>query len=529
MYINNNERKRDVNVVKGALALTLSVIFVKIIGLVYKVPLSYVLGDDGMGYFNSAYTVFTFFYMLCSGGVPRAVSILITEMRVKGREETVPSVLRVALAVFVSLGAVFTLVFICFSGAISRMIGNSLSCFSLVAIAPALTFVAASGVLRGYLVGYGKMGSVALSEMLDASVKFIVGMSFALFALRRNLSSPMISAYTVIGVTLGAFIGSVILFISVNITKKEHKTEQKLQNRIKPRTVIRSILEVSLPITISSAIMGICNIVDLGMIMRRLGAIGIPEAQAVALYGNFTTLVVPMLNLVTALTSPIGTSALPRLAEDFARNDTRGFKEFFGRTVSVTAFFTVPIAVGFSHFPFEILSLIFKDESARAAAPLLVIIAPSVVLMPLLTMVHTALEASKHQRMPIISMLVLAAAKITSSYVLIGRLGIGGAPLGTTVSYALAFAVSVAILGFSVKVSPFVFLGLLRPMLCAFLAVGTGRRVYDAYSQRADQMLLFIICVMICIALYFIFMILLSMISGKKSFFSVIFNKKREA
>ena len=115
MYINNNERKRDVNVVKGALALTLSVVFVKIIGLVYKVPLSYVLGDDGMGYFNSAYTVFTFFYMLCSGGVPRAVSILITEMRVKGREETIPSVLRVALAVFVSLGAVFTLVFICFS------------------------------------------------------------------------------------------------------------------------------------------------------------------------------------------------------------------------------------------------------------------------------------------------------------------------------------------------------------------------------------------------------------------------------
>jgi stage V sporulation protein B len=275
--------------------------------------------------------------------------------------------------------------------------------------------------------------------------------------------------------------------------------------------------------------MGICNIVDLGMIMRRLSAMGISEESAVALYGNFTTLVVPMLNLVTALSSPIGTSALPRLAEDFAGGDAEGFKNFFGRTISVTAFFIVPIAFGFARFPIETLSLIFKDDSARAAASLLTLIAPSVVFMPMLAMVHTALEASKHQRMPIISMLVLAAVKVMASYMLIGKLGIAGAPIGTTVSYALAFATSLLLLRFSTGISPFVFLHLVRPTLSSVLAVEIGRAFYDAFSKGNNEVLLFFICVIVCVALYFIFMILLSMISVKKILNFVRINKKKDA
>ena len=78
----NSIKSAEVGFVSGAVSLTVSVIAVKIISYFYKVPLSYLLGDEGMGYFNSAYTVFAFFYMLCSGGIPRAVSIVVAEMSV---------------------------------------------------------------------------------------------------------------------------------------------------------------------------------------------------------------------------------------------------------------------------------------------------------------------------------------------------------------------------------------------------------------------------------------------------------------
>ena len=64
------------SIVRGALSLTVSALIVKIVGLIYKVPLSYILSDEGMGYFNSAYTVYTFFYIICTAGVPKAISII---------------------------------------------------------------------------------------------------------------------------------------------------------------------------------------------------------------------------------------------------------------------------------------------------------------------------------------------------------------------------------------------------------------------------------------------------------------------
>ena len=65
------------NIIRGALSLTVSGFIVKVIGLVFKVPLSYILSDEGMGFFNSAYTVYTFFYIICTAGIPKAISILI--------------------------------------------------------------------------------------------------------------------------------------------------------------------------------------------------------------------------------------------------------------------------------------------------------------------------------------------------------------------------------------------------------------------------------------------------------------------
>jgi O-antigen/teichoic acid export membrane protein len=69
--------RRKNGIIDGAISLTLSTMVVKVLGLIYKIPLSHLLSDEGMGYFNSAYTVFALFYLLCTSGVPKAVMIII--------------------------------------------------------------------------------------------------------------------------------------------------------------------------------------------------------------------------------------------------------------------------------------------------------------------------------------------------------------------------------------------------------------------------------------------------------------------
>lgn len=501
-----DKKSRDIVLAKGALSLTLSVIFVKIIGFIYKVPLSHILGDEGMGYFNSAYTVFTFFYMLCSGGVPRAVSIMVTEMSVKGDKDNVGRILSVALKIFVSVGIAFTLIFIFFASFFANLIGNSLSAFSLVCIAPSLTFVSASGVLRGYLNGKSKLSSVAIAEMLDAGVKFIVGMSFALFAVRLGHGAPMISAFTVIGVTLSSFVGSLFLFVNVIIDKKHDKTEQKCDSRVSNLEIIKRIFRISIPITLSSAIMGISNIIDLGMIMKRLIDAGASSEDAIAIYGNFTTLAVPMLNLIMALVSPLSTSALPHLTEHNVLGNRNDFSDFCQKVINITALISIPISFAFLLFSKEILMLLFNDRSAEIAAPLLSLLAPSVAFLPMLTVCNTVLEASSHTKAPLVSMSIGAIFKIAVSYVLIGipKIAIMGAPIGTDISYGISFIISAALMFKYSKVRYTVFLSLWKPFICSFLSVGISKSIYEYLTKGTFSPLIFIIFVIIAIVLYFI-------------------------
>ena len=93
---------------KGTLALSISVIITKILGVAFKVPLSYVLGDEGMGYFNTAYAIYGFFYILCTAGVPKSVTLVLTSFRTE-KSDSDREVLHSGLVLFAKIGLFSTL------------------------------------------------------------------------------------------------------------------------------------------------------------------------------------------------------------------------------------------------------------------------------------------------------------------------------------------------------------------------------------------------------------------------------------
>ena len=99
-------KSHEKRVISGALSLTISALIVKAIGLIYKIPLSYILTDEGMGYFNSAYTVYTFFYIISTAGVPKAISIMTAEAEGAKNSERVLSIYKTATKIFFTFGNV---------------------------------------------------------------------------------------------------------------------------------------------------------------------------------------------------------------------------------------------------------------------------------------------------------------------------------------------------------------------------------------------------------------------------------------
>ncbi|HBJ18279.1 MAG TPA: hypothetical protein DDY70_00825 [Clostridiales bacterium] len=458
----------------GAASLTVAAIVVKVLGLIYKIPLARVLGDEGMGYFNSAYTVYSFFYLLATAGVPKAISIMTAECSARGLSETEEKIRRVAMRTFLIGGILITAAFLLLTKPLAVLIGNRNAAPTMIAIAPSIFFIALGGVIRGILAGHSRLFPIALSETVSGVGKLAFGLLFAMLAKMRGMPLPLISAFSIFGITLGSVFGFLVLACSTKSKISKKSCEKEGQNSKTESTgkILSRLFHVALPVTISAAVMSLCSLVDLGMIMKRLYAIGYDEAQATALYGNYTTLALPMFNLVATVIAPVSVAVLPLLTARFAVGEK---EEFFGisrSALEIAAFLATPAAVMLALFGEPILALLFPAESAHVAAPLLAALAPAMVFMALLTMVNTTLEAAGFVRAPLLSMGIGAAVKIVVGYFLIGneRFGILGAPIGTVASYGVGLVFSLCLLYRKTGAVAPLFSVFFRPLLFSLLA-----------------------------------------------------------
>ena len=162
-------RKKD-RFFSGVAVLTLSTVVVKIIGLLYKIPMMRYLGEEGMGYFNSAYEIYTFFYILATAGLPVAVSILVAERAEKGNSLGVKRIFSVSMTLFLVLGLAGTAALYFGAGKLSSVLENSGAELSIKAISPMILFVCVASGIKGYFQGLQNMIPTAVSTPDPPSV-----------------------------------------------------------------------------------------------------------------------------------------------------------------------------------------------------------------------------------------------------------------------------------------------------------------------------------------------------------------------
>lgn len=494
------------NIISGTLSMTASALIVKFIGLIYKIPISSLLGDVGMGYFNSAYTMYSFFYLLCTAGVPKAIMIVISEARVKGRSVDEKKIMSVAYATFISLGIFLCAALILFARPLAELIGNKPSCASMISIAPSILFVSIGGVIRGYLSAGAQLGEIAVSGIIESVGKLGVGLALAMIGKRMNLPLDRVAAMTIFGVTVGAFFGSLYLYICSKKQKTGEKAEQS-----SPITatgvIIKRILSISIPITLSAAILSITGIIDLGLIMRSLSKLGYSDNVTSALYGNYTTIAVPMFNLSTALISPISIAFLPVFTRHIVSSDNDGFIKAEKQTLDLTCLLCAPLTFGFIVYSKEIITLLFPSSELHSGAALLCFISPAILFSSSLLIVNTILEARGIPTAPLVSMTVGGIVKALSSYLLITEtdLGILGAPLGTVISYGAALLVSMLMYVKTFKRHFPIFERAAVPYSISFISLILSRIVYDNMISVIDFLPAFIISVLCAALIYLVF------------------------
>ncbi len=503
----------------GVLLLSLSTLLVKIIGLAFKIPMLSFLGTEGMGYFNSAYEIYALLCVIATAGLPVALSMLVSAARARGEGADIKRIYATARTLFLLLGLSGGAIMLVFAKPLANAIGNPDAYLCIAAIAPSLLFICLASALRGYCQGFEDMAPTAVSQLIEAVSKLLLGVLFAFFAIKRGLDVPTVAAFAVLGVTVGTLLSA--LYLGVQRKRKKFKLLQgESGTRKKRKGVLRELTFIALPITLGSAILGVTRIIDMTLIMRRLRDIGFSIFEANSIYGAYTTLAVPVFSLVPALITPVSMALVPQLSSYIEEKNDEGQRNVTETAMRLTVLFAMPSSLGLVVFSRPVLELLFRgqSEAISVAAPLLSVLGASVLFSCLITTTNAILQSHRRAHLPIVSMLIGVGVKLLVSYVLIGTEGVGaiGAPIG---SLACNVVVTVTNLWFMSKdknCSFRVLSVLFKPLLASGVAVGGAFALYAFVSEYFDAgSVLLMTVIAFAVVVYFAFSFLAGSISAQ--------------
>ncbi len=512
---------------KGSIILVAANLLVKVIGALFKIPITNLLGNEGMGYFSSAYTIYSGLFTVATAGLPVAIAKMIAESTAHGNLRELKRTHGVSYILFAFVGVVGSAVLFFGADDFIKAYGDNSLCIKIVA--PALFFVAIMSVYRGFFQGLSDMYPTAISELIESGTKLLLGYLAAYIFLKKGLVFGAAGAIS--GVTAGSVFGCV--FLITMFFKKRKKIYASLDGSLKPPSYISifgRLMGVALPVTVSASVFTITNLIDVFQIGRRLSLIAdkIPQEQidrcikymdkAIAasgdktaaivnsLYGMYTAKVITMLNLLPAIVVAVCLPLVPAIARSFASKDYSGVSKTTQMSVKFTVIFSLPGAVGIGILSDPILRTLFGSNDASF---LLRLITPAIVSVSLVLVTNAILQATGNVIVPVINIAVAGITKVIINYFLlvIPGININGVAIGTSVCYLiymtlnLYYVIKVAKPNFSIyeiAVKPIIsasvmgiavfavngvltrFLGISRlaSIICTAVGIGIGGIIY---------------------------------------------------
>lgn len=428
---------------KGAAILTASTLIVKILGLLFSIPLANLIDTEGMSCFYAAYEVFGVFLMLSTAGLPIAVSRMVGTAYSQGRKKEADRVFSVAFWLFFGIGLVGCLLMFFGSEWIAGFYGNPDATYAIMALSPTLFFISVMSVLRGYSQGRSDMVPTAVSQTIEAVTKVIIGVGLAVYILQQYDSSQWAAVGAIVGVSVSAGLGTIYLTIYKIRQKRKDKVLWKDADPASAsrKELLSTLLKFAVPITIGSCFLSLLDLVDGGIMMNQLqrtAGFALEEAQHMeALLGHARK----FFDLPGAFVIPISTSLLPVLSGAVASHDQQSVDHISSTSLRVTLLIAIPASVGMCLFSEPICGLLLAGSPAAAegTAPLLAMLSVAIVFNSTLYVTNAILQALGKPNLPVINMAVGGLVKVAITFCLtaVPEINVMGCAISTVVSYCL--------------------------------------------------------------------------------------------
>lgn len=417
---------------------------VKVIGAFFQIPLQNLIGGEksaAFGMFSAAYRIYAAMLVVSTVGLPAALSKMVAEATAYGREHEVQRIVRVAGGIFVPFGMICSAALFCGAGTFASWIKSEDARLAVMAIAPSVLMVSILSVFRGYYQGRANMVPTAVSQVIEAMGKLFVGLGLAYYAVRQGWGDAAVAAMAVLGVTIGELAAATYMVAQAAVTRRRATQVRLLNDAVRPTgELAKTLLSLSIPITISSAVMSLTDLIDVALISVRMQspAVGMDAEAALTTYGIYTGQAINFFNLPQTLITALAVSVLPTIASARAAQNFTKVSKTISTTLRLTLIITLPAGTGFLLLSGPILRL-FYSSGTVLGGQLMAVLGFAVPAVALVAVTNATLQAFGRIDLPLISMFLGAVVKMLGDYFLIGipELNIMGAPISTVVCYWL--------------------------------------------------------------------------------------------
>ena len=485
-------KNRKQSLAKGTFILTFSIFLVKVLGMMFRVFVTGMIGPVGATCFTVAYEIYNPLFALSTAGFPVAVARLVSKNIALGRYKDVKRIYRVSVPMFFYTGFIGMILMILASFFVPDLMKIPDAKYAIIALSPTLLFACLMSIYRGYHQGLRNVIPTAVSEIIEASCKFFIGFLVSFFIIDFSKKEflqkgtffglscsslqevmkrviPLASSGAIFGVTFGAMLGFLYLYfthkkIGDGFTKENLLTSPEPESK---KNTVKSLFKTAIPIGAGSIFFNIASFMDVTLILERIRYVMlldpetllsqykniIPSSDLDNVHGfllgcfSFTT---PLVMMIPAITQGLGTVSLPAVTRAFTKKDSEKLKKSVESVIKMMLLFTVPAGIFVSVLGPNLLMLIYphRPEAVFVASKVIPLLGFAVIFQACSLPVTSMLQAVGRVDLPLKIVSLGLILKIIVNYIFVGipRINIGGAGLGTFAGYLFILAVSLFML-----------------------------------------------------------------------------------
>lgn len=400
--------------IQGAILASAGII-TKVIGLIYRIPLINIMGDQGQAYYGIAFEIYAIALLLTSYSLPLAVSKLVSARVSKGERRNAFRVFKAALIFAVTAGTLIGLVV--FFGAdfiASTIMAMEPSKYALRVLAPCLLVVAVMGVIRGYFQGLGTMLPTAVSQILEQIVNAVVSVvgasylfEFGKKAAETKAKEYLPAAYGAAGGTLGTLTGAIaglLFLVFVFLAYKKIIKRQLRRDRSRYRESYSDIFTVLFytitPVILSTAVYQSTKILDAGIFSNIMEVQGMAKEEYETLWGMYSGKFNTLVNVPLAISNAVGASVIPSLTAAVTSGNRKLVYNKIQLATRFTMIISIPSMIGCMVLARPVLDLLFNGNN-KTPALLLMSGAVTIVFYSLSTITNAMLQGVNRMTIPI--------------------------------------------------------------------------------------------------------------------------------